>query len=118
MVRRYAQEYPIEIAVDKSIEECIQSDVLRDFLVKHRQEARQMSILEYDYEGHMKVIREESKEDGYAEGFKAGEVCGEARGESNGITLAKKIFKLNASGKNIAEECEVTEEKVKFILEE
>ena len=117
MVRRYAKDYPIEIAVDKTIAECIQSDVLRDFLIKHRQEAREMSILEYDYDGHMQVIREEGLKDGEARG----EARGEVRGEAKGIALTKKIFKLSASGKTIeeiAKECEVTEEKVKSILED
>ena len=105
MVRRYAKDYPIEIAVDKSIEECIQSDILRDFLIKHKQEAREMSIFEYDYNGHMQVIREEGKEDGV----------------TDGLVLAKKIMKLSAAGKTIeeiAKECEVTEDKVRFIIEE
>ena len=37
-----------------------QRDVLKDFLEKHRAEAKEMSIFEYDQEKHMRQEREEA----------------------------------------------------------
>ena len=63
-VRKYAESMPIEEAVDKSIKECIQEDILKDFLIKCRTEARVMSIYEYNQEEHMRMEREDAFEDG------------------------------------------------------
>ena len=51
-------------AVEKAITECIQKDVLRDFLLKNKAEAKAMSIYEYDEEKTMRMLREEAFEDG------------------------------------------------------
>jgi len=78
-----------------------------------------MSILEYDYNGHMQVIREEGKEDGYVEGVKAGEARGEARGKE--VMLRSLIEKKIQKGKalaQIADELEETEEAVRPIYDE
>ena len=43
------------------------------------------------------------------------------RGEENGIALAKKVFRLQARGlsaKEIARECNIPVDKVKWILED
>lgn len=59
-VRKYAESMSIEAAVDKSMKECIREGVLKDFLEKHRTEARAMSIYEYNEEEHMRMEREET----------------------------------------------------------
>ncbi len=58
-VRYYAETTPIEVAVDRAIEECIRENVLRDFLQTQRVEAKTMSIYEYNEEEHMRMEREE-----------------------------------------------------------
>ena len=63
-VRRYLKRMPIEEAVERVIDECIQERILVDFLRKHRAEAKAVSIFEYDQEKHMKFIREEGWEEG------------------------------------------------------
>ena len=55
-------------AVSRAVSECIEADVLADFLNKHREEAISMSLFEYDEEQHMKTVREEGWEDGYSAG--------------------------------------------------
>ncbi len=63
-VRKYAQERPLEEAVEQAITECIQEGILKDFLKKHRAEAKKVSIYEYDEERHMRQTREEGWEEG------------------------------------------------------
>ena len=55
-------------AVEQAIRECIAEDVLKDFLEKHRAEAKEMSIFEYDQEKHMRQEREEAWADGHSAG--------------------------------------------------
>ena len=54
------EEIELPEAVDRAIDECIRENVLRDFLMEHRAEARAMSIFEYDQEKHMRMEREEA----------------------------------------------------------
>ena len=72
LVRSYSAQMPLEDAVEKAITECIQKDILRDFLLKNRSEAKAMSIYEYDEEKTMRMLREEAYEDGQQAGFQNG----------------------------------------------
>ena len=47
-IREYTATMELVEAVDRAINECVEEDVLRDFLMKHKAEARAMSIFEYD----------------------------------------------------------------------
>lgn len=66
--RKYAEEMPLEAAVERAICECIKEGILAEFLSKNRAEAKRMSIYEYDEERHMRQTREEGYEDGYEKG--------------------------------------------------
>ncbi len=101
-VRRYVEE------MERAIQECISEGVLKDFLEKHRAEAKEMSIFEYDQEKHMKQEREAAWEEGHREGF------------NSGIMLTKQVLQLSARGKSIediARECSISPEQVREILE-
>ena len=63
-VRKYVEEMELADAVERAIRECIAEGVLKDFLEKHRAEAKEMSIFEYDQEKHMRQEREEAWADG------------------------------------------------------
>lgn len=67
-VRQYVQDSPVEEAVERAITECIHEGVLKDFLEHNRSEAKKVSIYEYDYEKHMRLMREEFLEDGIMKG--------------------------------------------------
>lgn len=67
-VRVYAQDLPIEDAVEKAITECIHEGILAEFLKKNRAEAKNVSIYEYDEEKHLRMEREEWLEDGLKQG--------------------------------------------------
>ncbi len=63
-MREYAKKVPIEVAVERTITECIQEGILKEFLEQNRAEAIAMSIYEYDEEKHMKMEREDAFADG------------------------------------------------------
>lgn len=59
---------PISEAVEQAIRECIEEDILAEFLTQNRAEAKQVSIYEYDEEKHM---RQERRHPGKRDGKKA-----------------------------------------------
>ena len=69
-VRRYAKEMPIGEAVERTIEEGIRENILREFLEKNRAEANTVSIYEYNEEEHMRMEREDAFADGLQEGVR------------------------------------------------
>ena len=67
-IRTYSAEMPLTDAVEKAITECIHENILRDFLLKNRAEAKAMSIYEYDEEKTLRMFRAEGYEDGERNG--------------------------------------------------
>lgn len=101
---KYVDEMELADAVERAIQECISEGVLKDFLEKHRAEAKEMSIFEYDQEKHMKQEREAAWEEGL----------------NSGIMLTKQVLKLSATGKSIEDialECSISPEQVRKILD-
>ena len=89
------------------MDECIREDVLREFLMKHRAEARAMSIFEYNQERHMQQERE------------AGIEKGRRQGEEQ--LLRRQVLKNLSRGMSISEIAEVldeTEERIREIASE
>ena len=67
-VREYTKSMQLEDAVEKAITECIEDDILAEFLRNNRTEAKNVSIFEYDEEKHMRQTKEEGREEGRKEG--------------------------------------------------
>lgn len=63
-IRKYTKIMPLAEAVERAIEECIDDNVLREFLVRQRAEVVKMSIYEYDEERELKLIRADEREIG------------------------------------------------------
>ena len=63
-VREYAEVRPLEEAVEQAITECIEENILAEFLKQNRAEAKSVSIYEYDQEKHMRQEREACREEG------------------------------------------------------
>lgn len=80
-VRKYVEAMELADAVERAIQECIAGGVLKDFLEKHRAEAKEMSIFEYDQEKHMRQEREEAWAEGHSAGLKEGELLAWKRAE-------------------------------------
>ena len=121
-IRQYTEEMSLEEAVDRAIRECIDEDVLKEFLENHRTEAKEMSIFEYDQEKHMRQEREAAwnagKTAGLEEGRRSGLEEGRAQGEER--LLEMLIQRKLAKGKNISEiaaELEETEAHIRQIME-
>lgn len=55
-------------AVERAVEECIEENVLVDFLRSQRAEVIKLSIYEYDEEREMQLVREGEREIGREEG--------------------------------------------------
>ena len=105
-VREYAEEMDLADAVERAIRECIAEDVLKDFLEKHRAEAKEMSIFEYDQEKHMRQEREEA----WAAGLEEGQ-------EQRLMTLIRKKLAKGKTTGVIAEELEQPEERVRKLID-
>lgn len=71
----------LEHAVEAAVEECIQSNILKDFLIDQKAEVIAMSIYEYNEESARKLNYEAGEEAGYARGEEAGYARGEEAGE-------------------------------------
>ncbi len=82
------------------MDECIREDVLREFLMKHRAEARAMSIFEYDQERHMQQEREAGIEKGKEQLLRR---------------LVRKNLSRGMSISEIAEVLDETEERIQEI---
>ena len=93
------EEIELPEAVDRAIDECIRENVLRDFLMEHRAEARAMSIFEYDQERHLQQEREAGIEKGKEQ------------------LLHRQVQKNLARGMSISEIAEVLDETEKRIRE-
>ena len=98
-VRKYAKYMQLETAVKKAVDECIQEEILEEFLRKNRAEVIAVSIFEYDEEGVMDVLREEARE--------------EARKQA--LTEGRDEATLNAI-KNIMDSLHVSVDKAMDIL--
>ena len=91
-IRANSKTMNFDDAVDKAVVDCIEQDVLRTFLLKHRAEVKDMCITEFDEKTFVDGIREEGREEGLAMGI--------ARGEKKGLDIAMNIFRLFRDGKN------------------
>ncbi|MCM1170796.1 MAG: hypothetical protein NC393_01590 [Clostridium sp.] len=113
-IREYNKDMPLEEAVPKAVDECINEGILEEFLLLNKAEVVSMSIFEYDAELHMKMEREEAFEDGRAEGIEQGVEQGKTKKLITQICRKKQKSK---SPEVIAEELEEDFEQVKRIYD-
>lgn len=81
-VRKYAKYMQLETAVKKAVDECIQEEILEEFLRKNRAEVIAVSIFEYDKEEEERKLRKAE--------FEAGEQSGIQKGIQEGKELKTK----------------------------
>ena len=125
-IRLYAKRMTLEDAVERAIDECIREGILEAFLRKHKAEAKEMSIFEYDQEKHMRQEREAAWEDGHAAGVEEGRVAGveeglergRAAGIQEGLAVgaketAKRFFALGVPIEIIADAVKADVEEVR-----
>ena len=95
-VRTYAKSMKVEEAVDRAVTECINEGILREFLLRNRKEAVEMSIFEYDEEAVFEIVRKDEYEKGLQEGLEKGIEKGIEEGREEGFSAGKAdaILKL------------------------
>ncbi len=74
-------------------EECIKKDILKEFLLKHGSEVRNMLFAEFNREEELKVAREEAKEEGIEIGIEKGIEKGREETINN---VAREMLKKGA----------------------
>ena len=115
-----------EEAVKHTVDACIREGILRDFLLKYREEAIEMCIFEYDEEETLRQLGQQSYEEGVAAGIEQGKTEGVTIGIEQGrivgeeqIIVRQICIKLK-KGKTpevIAEELEEDVSRVEQICE-
>ena len=84
-VREYLKEgLTLEASIDQAVVHCINENILKEFLEKHRGEVKNVILTEYDEKLHSKTLYEEGKAAGLQEGRAAGLQEGKAAGLQEG----------------------------------
>ena len=93
-VRSFAEQMPLDDAVQKAVTECIQKNILADFLRKNQAEVIAMSIFEYDKVEEEKKLRKAEFDAGVEQGLKQASTDTALRLLKTGKFDAKEIAKL------------------------
>ena len=93
-VRSFAEQMPLDDAVQKAVTECIQENILADFLRKNQAEVIAMSIFEYDKVEEEKKLRKAEFDAGVEQGLKQTSTDTALRLLKTGKFDAKEIAKL------------------------
>ena len=107
-----------EEAVKHTVDTCIREGILRDFLLKYREEAIEMCIFEYDEEETLRQLGQQSYEGGVAAGIEQGREEGKLVGEEQ--RLFRQVCTKLKKGKTqevIAQELEENLSTIRSICE-
>lgn len=88
-IRKYAASMKIEDAVETAVRECIQKDILAEFLTVQKAEVIAMSIFEYNEAEEMKKIRAAEFDVGWDAGMAKGKEAGLEAGLAAGKAAGK-----------------------------
>ena len=117
-IRLYTKNIPLVDAVERAIDECIKEGILEEFLRKHKAEAKEMSIFEYDQEKHMRQEREAAWEDGHAAGIEEGRAAGIEEGHAaRARETAKRLSTMGMPIEKIASAVGASVEEVQKWLD-
>ena len=92
-IRKY-QDADVDEPYRKAIEECIEKDILADYLRKKGSEVVNMLMSEYNYEQDIEVQREEAYEEGKKSGLVEGRLEGERLGREEGEAAFAKLVQF------------------------
>ena len=117
-VRSLAEQMPLDDAVQKAVTECIQENILADFLRKNQAEVIAMSIFEYDKVEEEKKLRKAEFDAGVEQGLKQGVEQGVTLGQKQASTdTALRLLKTGKfDTKEIAELCNLPLEDVTALM--
>lgn len=112
-IRKYAAEYKdIKRAAEQAVTECIEENILADFLRKNRTEAIEVCIFEYDEKREKELIRKAEYAEGKKEGLKEGQKQGEER-----VFGIYRLYRDKYTENQIAEQMKIDVDEVRNILE-
>ena len=112
-IRKYAAEYKdINRAAEQAVTECIEENILADFLRKNRTEAIEVCIFEYDEKREKELIRKAEYAEGKKEGLKEGQKQGEER-----VFGIYRLYRDKYTENQIAEQMKIDVDEVRNILE-
>jgi predicted transposase YdaD len=116
-IRKYVKmNIKLEDAINKAIDECIDENVLREYLLKHRNEVYEMSVFECTDEEIIDAIKESE----YDLGHEAGKVEGIKEGIEEGqlMTLVKLVQTGIITEEQAANNLSISKEEFEKILNE
>lgn len=92
-IKTYKNELPLKSAIDKAVKECIEEDVLRDFLIKNRSEVMNTLLTEYDEEKSRARLARDAQEIGMQ--LKAQETASKLKNEGISIDIIARCTGLS-----------------------
>ena len=114
-VRKW-KEIDSQNGFEKAVEECIENNILREYLKRKTKEVLNMLLAEYDYETDIAVQRAEEHEIAFAEGIEQGIEQGFADGSyQTKLETAKVLKQLGDSVKKIMQATGLSQEEVEAI---
>ena len=117
-IRENRKHMDLPDAVEKAVNDCINNNVLREFLLSQKSEVSKMSIYEYDEEEELRKIRAGEREIGQQIGEARGILIGEKRGQlTNLINQVCKKLQKGKLNEQIADELEEDLENINRIVE-
>ena len=88
-------------AITKAIDYCIEENIMREFLIKHKAEVFSVCITEFDEKIYEAELREEAREEGREEGLKEGR---EGERAKNILTMVSILRGLGLDDSTIAQQ--------------
>ena len=112
-VKNYNKTLSIEDAVDRATDECIEEGILKDILIEHRAEVKDMLLTEYDEEKTMRLFQKEYEEEAAEKVARAEEEVAKAnkRAEMEVAKAKAEVAKAKAEVAKAKEEVAKAEEK-------
>ncbi len=80
------QKLPLSDSVDQAVDHCIDQNILKNFLQRHRSEVKNMILEEFDLEKYLKLEKKESRTEGYNAGLSEGHAAGLSEGHAAGLS--------------------------------
>ena len=88
-------------AITNAIDYCIEENIMREFLIKHKAEVFSVCITEFDEKIYEAELREEAREEGRTLGLEEGRNLGREEGREEGIKEGLKEGREGERAKNI-----------------
>jgi predicted transposase YdaD len=102
MIRENRKTMPLKEAIRKAVEDCIKQNILREFLLKHKEEVIGMLLTDWDLDTALDVSKEEGFEMGWDKGMEKG------KGEGMEIAAEKIARAMKEKGADVNFIAEVT----------